>query len=631
MDIRSHVSRTFFKDPIRYYRLACKLVLQVIEVLKYCNIVKDQITKAKVFSPIDNMLENLNNQLRNLQLTLDDRKLPADSINACQQRKIFTLFSYMPGIRKSLKERGWIEKCPTNYMQKIQMLPFEQILRLAENGNEYEKIILSKLLNSHAPQFIWQPKYPRINLKNKSFLNPIRNRIYRSKELDFTTKTGLIGCIQLSYWNISSDMCDEIMVPRYFLLNTKEEQDEFFNDYKTTYCIALLLFVTEFASETCFSEYGTIPTNILKFAIKRIKSEIDHKISYDIDENENNSNQILQPPEKNWQRFFLDCDLIQANIMKFNISNGNDYKQLLDDCKDCIDQAKLFWPTLEVDGYNNIWILKPANSCRGNGILIEKSYNEIIEFVNKNPNRKFIVQKYIERPLLIYNTKFDIRQYFLMTITDQFISIWMYKDCYLKFSSQEYDIHDFKESIHITNNSVQKKYQNSSTRNQKLPKQNMWHLKEFLLYLKDENNIDEDIWYKNIYPTMKKNIISIVSGSLDETELIPNSFEIYGCDFILDKNLIPILLEINANPDMSASTKVTAKLCPQVLDDLIKVVIDYQNLSESNTGEFEIIFRIKVPKVPLPINLSKILDSSEKIALTLGSSYPYEFVKEKLM
>ena len=171
-----------------------------------------------------------------------------------------------------------------------------------------------------------------------------------------------------------------------------------------------------------------------------------------------------------------------------------------------------------------------------------------------------------ERPLLIYNTKFDIRQWFLISCTSP-LTIWIYKKCYLRFSSQTYNLRKLHESIHLTNNSVQCKY-NSVNRDPQLPDHNMWDSERFRRYLNTIGHLDayNDI----IYPGMKQCITAAVLSHQESLSTRRNSFELYGADFMLTEDFTPWLIEINSRPALYASTPVTAKMCPQVLEDTVK-------------------------------------------------------------
>ena len=101
--------------------------------------------------------------------------------------------------------------------------------------------------------------------------------------------------------------------------------------------------------------------------------------------------------------------------------------------------------------------------------------------------------------MLIYNTKFDIRQWVLVTDWNPLV-IWMYKSSYLRFGnfkilqkinsiilhrfcSQPFKIDDFHESIHLCNNAIQQKYKNAE-RSSNLPEENMWDNETFINYLR---------------------------------------------------------------------------------------------------------------------------------------------------
>lgn len=165
---------------------------------------------------------------------------------------------------------------------------------------------------------------------------------------------------------------------------------------------------------------------------------------------------------------------------------------------------------------------------------------------------------------------------------------------------------DLRESIHLTNNSVQKRYKNKVNRDARLPKNNMWSLDQFKCHLRHVGAPD-GTWQK-IYNGFKQNLVAVVLASLDETELVPNAFELYGCDFMIDEHFNPILIEINSTPDLSASTEVTARICPMALKDCIRVVLDVPRNSLAATGLFERAFQVNY-------NVNKELDGTRPLEL----------------
>lgn len=95
---------------------------------------------------------------------------------------------------------------------------------------------------------------------------------------------------------------------------------------------------------------------------------------------------------------------------------------------------------------------------------------------------------------------------------------------------------------------------------------------------------------------MKHIVIQSLRSGLDQMGGRRNTSEIFGYDFIIDDQMNPWLLEINSSPTMEHSTKITARLCTQMLQDYVRVVIDYSWAKQGckknvNTGMLKLIYK----------------------------------------
>ena len=158
--------------------------------------------------------------------------------------------------------------------------------------------------------------------------------------------------------------------------------------------------------------------------------------------------------------------------------------------------------------YKNVWILKPGeNSNRGNGISISDNINEINNYI-KDESHTYIIQKYIEHPLLFENRKFDIRCFCLITSVNGNIKAYYYQDGYLRTCSRDYSVDTMAKSVHLTNEAVQIKYDDFG----KHEAGNKVSYSEFDKYLENyshKNNIKPEIsLQKNILPKIKVRVFS---------------------------------------------------------------------------------------------------------------------------
>ena len=241
----------------------------------------------------------------------------------------------------------------------------------------------------------------------------------------------------------------------------------------------------------------------------------------------------------------------------------------------------------------NVWIVKPGeNTNRGNGINVSSNLSEIKSLVSaagsggfdggEVKEKTFIVQKYIDHPLLIHNRKFDFRCYGLMTSINGHLKGYFYEDCYIRTSCKEFDIQNLDNKyIHLTNDAVQKnsqdygKYENGN-------KMSLHDFQKYLKFLGNPANPSGDSYYANIdvFRDLMPQIRKLVTDSyrsvyrkIDPGRL-RNSFELFGYDFMLDEDFKLSLIEVNTNPCLEISCPLLARIIPEVLDNVFRITLD---------------------------------------------------------
>jgi len=301
--------------------------------------------------------------------------------------------------------------------------------------------------------------------------------------------------------------------------------------------------------------------------------------------------------------YILEIGKIKSDY--FNFSQR--YKEL---------SRKLYWKerTPSKHCQKNLWLLKPANMNQGRGISMVKNLKELRQRLTSKNNRSlWVLQKYIERPLLYHNRKFDIRVWVLVTDS---ADVLLYKDGYIRTSSELYDLSSSASQIHLTNNCLQVNGTNYS----KHEPGNTLSYDVFRKYLEVtyqncETKPDLD---RDIIPRMKDLIIdtimSVKSGLISSEKTRGTAFEFLGYDFMVDEDLRVWLIEVNDNPYIGVPNDYIRGLLPIMLDSLFSLVLDriYPPTNKIRSeNRFEVIYCEELSRFSnKPINQRRPFDKS---------------------
>ena len=258
------------------------------------------------------------------------------------------------------------------------------------------------------------------------------------------------------------------------------------------------------------------------------------------------------------------------------------------------------------------WIVKPVGSGRGENITLARGTAALLDAVAAM-SYTCVVQKYIERPLLVCaGRKFDIRQWLLVSSLDP-LRIYGYSEFYCRLSGRRFDLSEDSLGdavVHLCNHSVQKKAQSpgdSPSLLSRVPSADlgggvgagsgsmenmlsMAGLEEELLKsgmlpaVAPDNVSAASITQTVIVPQMRRISVEAVRSVRDKLSCVGAGFEWLGLDFIVTDTLQVRMLEVNVSPDISRSTPLTARLVQESVQGLLPLVLPRGNSAASNSS-----------------------------------------------
>ncbi|KAH8261809.1 hypothetical protein KR038_009043, partial [Drosophila bunnanda] len=222
---------------------------------------------------------------------------------------------------------------------------------------------------------------------------------------------------------------------------------------------------------------------------------------------------------------------------------------------------------------NTKWIIKPPASARGAGIRVINRWGQIPK------RRPLIVQKYIERPLLINGSKFDLRLYVLVTSVNP-LRVFMYHNGLARFASVKYSaktdtLND--RCMHLTNYSINK-FSSNYSKNEDVNAchGHKWTIKSLWQYLANRGVRTDCLW-EALRSLVLRTILAGENGINSmiraNVESKYSCFELFGFDVILDSDLVPWLLEVNISPSLHSELPLDAHVKAPLVQGVLNTAL----------------------------------------------------------
>ncbi|POM66434.1 Tubulin-tyrosine ligase family [Phytophthora palmivora] len=221
---------------------------------------------------------------------------------------------------------------------------------------------------------------------------------------------------------------------------------------------------------------------------------------------------------------------------------------------------------------NAMWIMKPCSKAQGKGIFIINKLSQTKKWANQRwtnmPIKEgYVVSRYIENPLLVGGKKFDLRMYVLV-LSYRPMQALVYREGFARFCNVKYSaaVDDMDNPfMHLTNVAVQKNNEDYNSNHG-----GKWSVANLCLYVEATRG-------RGAGEKLLRDIHSVMLHALRAVQNViindPHCFECYGYDIIVDDNLKPWLVEVNASPSLSTTTKEDRSMKSRLLRDRMRGLI----------------------------------------------------------
>lgn len=221
---------------------------------------------------------------------------------------------------------------------------------------------------------------------------------------------------------------------------------------------------------------------------------------------------------------------------------------------------------------NQVWIMKPCGKSQGKGVFLVNKIQQIKKWAASRGNvvsakDQYVVSRYVSSPLLIGGKKFDLRMYVLVT-SYRPLRVYCYTEGFARFCNVKYSFEpsDFDNHyVHLTNVAIQKHGDEYNDKHG-----NKWSIKNLRLYLEATRGQEAtQKLFDTIHFIMVHSLKAVQHVMINDK----HCFECYGYDLLIDSNLKPWLLEVNASPSLTVTTKPDRIMKTKLIHDILQVVI----------------------------------------------------------